>query len=1240
MHIVIDMQGAQAENRRRGIGRYSVALAKELSKQAIRENHKVSIVLNGTFQDSIEKIKSLFSSIISYNNVFVWQPAVPCAHIHVENNWSRVNSEKLYEAFLKTLNPDVVLITSLFEGLSQNAITSIGKFCDLPTAVVLYDLIPYIHSSPYLDNPSVENWYREKIDFLKKSDHLLAISESSRQEAIKYLGYSNERVSNISTDADPEFSIKKYTNEDKEELLSRYGITKKIVLYTGGIDYRKNIENLIISYSNLPDVILSQHQMAIVCAISPNDRLRLQTIANDHGLSKDAIILTDFVPEDDLIALYNLCTLFVFPSWHEGFGLPVLEAMRCGAAVIGANTSSIPEVIGLEEALFDPKDNDSITIKIQQALTDVNFQKRLQIHAEKQAKNFSWHKTAKASLEAIEKNFGSLNLVTDSKHFIKKPKMAYMSPLPPERSGISDYSADLLPELSKYYDIDVVVQQDYISTEWIVNNCKVVTPNDFLNSHNLYDRVVYHFGNSEFHAYMLPLIEKVPGIVVMHDFFLSGLMAYNGGYANLPFFYIQTLYSSHGYAAVKAYFESDDTGWIYPCNKDVISNSNGVIFHSPFSLKLTKEWYGDFSTDKSQVIPLLRVSADVSDQRKISAKLELGFAKDDFLICSFGMIGKPKLNDLLIKAWENSLFSKNKNCFLVFVGQNEPAEYGLWINELIKNSPFAENIIITGWLSEQDFSKYLLAADIGVQLRGLTRGETSAAVLDCMNYGLPTIVNANGSMADLDDDAVLKISDKFESIELETALDTLYKNSELRASLSSKARQKVLLDHSPSVCGQSYYQAVENFYSYSASVHQIIDSLDNDYPFDTNHLRSFASAIDRSIPKFYEQKQILVDISELVNRDSKSGIQRVVKNVLKEWLVKPPSGYRVEPIYAMPDKTGFFYARNFTLGFLEYATHLLEDEPISYRAGDVFVGLDLNFEVAQAQQNFIRNMRNSGVYVSYIVYDLLPIKFPEFWPPQSNVKKIYQSWLEVVTSYDSAVCISQSVASELKEWMNEHSVHRETPLKISWFHLGSDLENSAPSMGLPENADSVITKLTKHPSFLMVGTLEPRKGYAEVLTAFENLWKKGEKVNLVIVGKKGWLVDKLINKINSHPKLNKHLFWMEGVSDEYLNKIYKNSNCLIAASYGEGFGLPLIEAANHGVPVIARDIPVFREVSESNTLFFSDEKPYNLLNVLHDFLAYPTAAIEISSSQKSRLSWEESADNLLNALTVERNMNE
>jgi len=352
MRIVLDMQGAQASNAKRGIGRYTLSLTQAIARNS--GEHEVFLVLNGLFPDSIEPIRAAFNGLLPQENIRVWYAPGPVNHLdHHDNDWRRQCAELIRESVLANLGPDIVLVSSLFEGLGDDAVTSVGKSASgIPTAVILYDLIPLIHHRPYLENPVVEGWYRSKLDHLSRADLLLAISESSRQEGIQYLGFDDNTVVNISTAADPHFTPRHVEPGHAAELRKTYGLAHAFVMYTGGIDHRKNIEGLIRAYAILPENLRGEHQLAIVCSIQPCERQRLEDLATECGLKKCELVLTGFVPEEYLVDLYNLCAVFVFPSWHEGFGLPALEAMSCGKAVIGANISSIPEVIGREDALF------------------------------------------------------------------------------------------------------------------------------------------------------------------------------------------------------------------------------------------------------------------------------------------------------------------------------------------------------------------------------------------------------------------------------------------------------------------------------------------------------------------------------------------------------------------------------------------------------------------------------------------------------------------------------------------------------------------------------------------------------------------------------------------------------------------------------------------------------------------------------------------------------------------------
>ena len=397
-------------------------------------------------------------------------------------------------------------------------------------------------------------------------------------------------------------------------------------------------------------------------------------------------------------------------------------------------------------------------------------------------------------------------------------------------------------------------------------------------------------------------------------------------------------------------------------------------------------------------------------------------------------------------------------------------------------------------------------------------------------------------------------------------------------------------------------------------------------------LLAAASAVSLNNPE-NRQRNLYVDISDLVQKDLRTGIQRVTRSILRALQCNPPEGYQVAPVYATQTRLGYWHARQFEKKLVSGGqAQDGKDDMVDPQPGDVFLGLDFVAGIVAAQHQYLTWMRNHGVRVHFVVYDLLPIKLPHAFPAGADTG--HRQWLQNIAEFDGAVCISRAVQADLDAWLEQAKPKRLRPFKTDWFHLGADIENSAPSQGMPDGAEDVLSRLAMRPSFLMVGTLEPRKGHAHVLDAFEHLWRTGVEANLVIIGKQGWLVDKLIDRLRNHSELNNRLFWLESISDEYLEQIYPVSTCLIAASEGEGFGLPLIEAAQHKLPIIARDIPVFREVADRHAFYFSDVSANSLAEAIIEWRRLYEAGDCPRSTDLPWLTWRKSAQQLLGGLKL------
>ncbi|MEY5038361.1 MAG: hypothetical protein RL472_1467, partial [Pseudomonadota bacterium] len=402
MRIVLDLQACQTGSRFGGIGRYAMALTKAMIQN--RGNHEFYVVLSNLFPGTVAAVRRELIDLLPPDRIKVIYCVGSVVQAEESNKIRYEVAELIREAYIKELEPDAILILSLFEGLYEETVTSLGRLTDKNrTAVILYDLIPLVEREKYLSADFVYKWYRTKTAYLEQAGLALAISQFSREEGIELLNLAEDKVVNISSAIDEKFKPVKVSPEEASELRKKFGIRDRFLMFTGSFDQRKNQEGLIRAFAALPTDLRKQLQLVMVGKGWDAIYNHLHAIGESVGVKRQDIIFPGHISDLELLQLYNQCALFVFPSLREGFGLPVLEAMASGATVIGSNTTSIPEVIGCKDALFDPTNVDDIRDKIVECLTTPSFYAHLKDHNLKQAKNFSWHRSAVTAINAIEK---------------------------------------------------------------------------------------------------------------------------------------------------------------------------------------------------------------------------------------------------------------------------------------------------------------------------------------------------------------------------------------------------------------------------------------------------------------------------------------------------------------------------------------------------------------------------------------------------------------------------------------------------------------------------------------------------------------------------------------------------------------------------------------------------------------------------------------------------------------------
>ena len=373
------------------------------------------------------------------------------------------------------------------------------------------------------------------------------------------------------------------------------------------------------------------------------------------------------------------------------------------------------------------------------------------------------------------------------------------------------------------------------------------------------------------------------------------------------------------------------------------------------------------------------------------------------------------------------------------------------------------------------------------------------------------------------------------------------------------------------------------------------------------------------------------NIGPLAFADNRTGVPRVARSLLSSFLSGTAAayGYEVCPIYTTGNCAGYFHARSYVRQLQGKHPEEALDTPAIFAPGDILVSPVPDAGEVETHVTSLKALQEGGVKIFFIVHDLIPLQHPEFCP--EGFRNGFLRWLPLASKFDGVLTVSASVAEDYRRWRRENKLP-DDQFFVDWFHLGGDLQHAVPTRGMPDDALRMLSSMRSCPTFLTVSTVEPRKGYRQALDAFEMLWSEGTAVNFVIVGREGWNARDLADRMKRHPERGRHLFWLSGISDEYLDKIYAEADAVLFPSYAEGFGLAVAEGASHGKPLILRDIPVFREIAGEHATYFRGNSVESLACCLKDWLHCREEGTVISSSGISVLTWDESAEMLLSRL--------
>lgn len=652
---------------------------------------------------------------------------------------------------------------------------------DGPLVATHYDLIPRIFPAHYLQDPVARNLYERALRLIRRADRVIAISRHVRREATAYLGVRAERIRVAWPVADPLF--RPLAEPDRELLLAplrrRLGLPEGFLLTVSHLHHAKNLRTLFDAYRLLPPAARRELPLVLVCELSPEDAAKVRIWARERGIEAD-LRLAGLVKDEELAALYNGATLYVHPSLYEGFGLPVLEAMRCGAAVIAGSASSLPEVVGDAGVLFDPEDAGALAQAIEELRNDPGRRREQGQRALAQAASFRPEDLGRETLAAYEEAVEAA-----SERPRKALRLALWTPVPPQESGIADYSVELLREVVRWADVEVFVGDGVLPGPEVDELAGTHLFTAFARRHlrRPFDAALVQLGSSLFHLYMKEAFEPRPGpmwppvITTLHDLTWGALLHREATLLGEEEAFRRALAASEGQAAAAEYdaIGEGDPATLperveaflnrHPLLGKVVAASAAEIVHMPrAAADLAGRYPGALVFELPMGVEDPSLCLTFTGWNDLRPRL--GISADAFVFGAFGVAHPVKRLDAAVHALGRLAASiPEADPVLLLVGGFADPDYRLLLENLAEEVGVRSRLHVLGRTGRQDFEMALLACDAVVNLRYPFRGQMSATLMRAIAAGRPVVITDVPEWRHLPEDFCLPVAPDAEEVE-------------------------------------------------------------------------------------------------------------------------------------------------------------------------------------------------------------------------------------------------------------------------------------------------------------------------------------------------------------------------------------------------------------------------------------------------------------------------------------------
>ena len=591
-------------------------------------------------------------------------------------------------------------------------------------AAVVHDFIPQRMSDRYLPDPARHLGYALALRWLARCDVFLPNSRSSANDLAALLGVAESAIVVTGCPLDPSF-----------EGLSAIGSPRHLLVVGGG-DPRKNPEVVIRAHARSPAF---QHGRGIPLVVAGHygevDARAFRGVAAAAGGRADLVEVPGFVSDTALAELYGRAWVAVSGSRDEGFSIPIIESMAAGVPCLASDIPAHAELVTDPECRFPADDEAALRPKLERAMGDEGWRATILARQSNVWPRFRAQAVARRFWDALRRRLDAGAPTVLRGH---RPRVALLSPLPPDRSGVADYTAATCAELGRLIDLHVFTETERPAP---LRHVASVRPLGALpHVHAGFDRVVSVVGNSHFHLRIFDMLRRYGAACIAHDARMLG-------------FYSGLLGRDRALAVAsrelgRPVTEAELNVWLGDEGKlealflgEIAESAAPTIVHSLVTAHIFPERYGIAPTYLPFSIYRLWAPEELAPARRAAARARLGLEPREVAIASFGAVHRNKAPEECVWALE-ILRGWGIPASLHFVGAFVDDSWASGLRPLVAKLGLERHVrFAKDYVSEQTYGDYLLGADLAVQLRTYGLGGLSGGLLDCVAAGLPSVAN-------------------------------------------------------------------------------------------------------------------------------------------------------------------------------------------------------------------------------------------------------------------------------------------------------------------------------------------------------------------------------------------------------------------------------------------------------------------------------------------------------------------